>query len=59
MEVLVDDEVILTWTSSGTTVGFDYVPLGVQGQVIELRGVLTDSEWLSISEVSEHVLGRW
>ncbi|CAM9225364.1 unnamed protein product, partial [Scytosiphon promiscuus] len=51
MDVVVDGEVILTWTSSGNTAGFDDVLLGVQGQAIELRGVLADSEWLSISEV--------
>ncbi|CAM9557128.1 unnamed protein product [Hapterophycus canaliculatus] len=51
MDILVDDELVLTWTSAGISAGFEFVELGVQGQVIELRGVLTDSEWLSISEV--------
>eukprot|EP00903_Cladosiphon_okamuranus_P021656 g19910.t1 len=49
--IYVDDNKITTWTSSGMTTGFESVELGTQGQVIELRGVLDDSEWLSILEV--------
>lgn len=51
IDVLVDGEKLVTWTSSGTTAAFETVQLGVTGQTIELEGVLTDSEWLSIMEV--------
>ena len=52
MDVYVDDVMVTSWTSSGTTSAFENVDLGVFGQTVELRGVLADSEWLSISEVS-------
>eukprot|EP00903_Cladosiphon_okamuranus_P020463 g18782.t1 len=51
MDILVDGQKIVTWTSSGTTAGFETVELGVTGQNIELQGVLANSEWLSIMEV--------
>ncbi|CAM9252697.1 unnamed protein product, partial [Ectocarpus sp. 12 AP-2014] len=53
MEVRVDDALVTTWTSSGTTDGFEAIDLsGTWGQVLEITGVLDDSEWLSIIEVS-------
>lgn len=52
MDVYVGDTKVTSWTSSGTTDTFEYIELGVTGQVIELRGVLEDEEWLSIKEVS-------
>lgn len=52
MEVYVDDAMVTTWTSSGTTDGFEGVDLsGMSGQVIELTGILANSDWLSIIEV--------
>lgn len=51
MDVYVDGVVQTTWTSSGTTTGFENIELGVSGHAVELRGVLADSEWLSILEV--------
>eukprot|EP00752_Nemacystus_decipiens_P014961 g13320.t1 len=51
MDVYVDDVMITSWTSSGTTTAFENIDLGVSGQTVELRGVLEGSEWLSIMEV--------
>ena len=51
LEIYVDGVIFTTWTSSGTTLDFETVTLGVTGSTIELRGVLEDSEWLSIMEV--------
>lgn len=51
IDIFVDGVAIKAWTSSGETTGFETIELGVQGTVIDLRGVLTDSDWLSISEV--------
>lgn len=51
MEVYVDQALQTSWTSSGTTTEFETVELDVTGQAVELRGVLADSEWLSIMEV--------
>lgn len=52
IEVRVDGALITTWTSSGTTWGLQSIVFtGVSGQVVELTGVLNDSEWLSIIEV--------
>ena len=51
MDIYVDDVKATTWTSSGSTTGFEKVELGVSGQSIELRGVLEGSDWLSIAEV--------
>ncbi|CAM9463486.1 unnamed protein product [Ectocarpus sp. 13 AM-2016] len=42
---------IMAWTSSGETAAFETIELGVQGTVIDLHGVLADSDWLSILEV--------
>lgn len=51
-EVYVDGALITTWTSSGTTDGFESIDLsGSSGQLLEVTGVLADSEWLSITEV--------
>lgn len=52
MEVRVDGVLITTYTTAGT----DHLPdqiifTGVSGQVVELTGVLGDSEWLSIVQV--------
>ncbi|CAM9670164.1 unnamed protein product [Ascophyllum nodosum] len=51
MDIYVDSVLVTTWTNSGTTVDFETVTLGVTGSTIEVRGVLEDSEWLSIMEV--------
>lgn len=51
IEIYVDGAMQTSWTSSGTTSAFESVDLGVTGQTIELRGVLGDTEWLSIKEV--------
>ena len=49
----VDGALVTTWTSSGTTAGFESIDLsGTSGSVIDVVGVLGDSEWLSIIEVS-------
>ena len=51
VDIYVDDVIVTTWTSSGTTSDFETVTLGVTGSTIELRGVLEHSEFLSILEV--------
>ena len=51
VDIYVDGAVITSWTSSGNTLDFETVALGVTGSTIELRGMLEDSEWLSIMEV--------
>ena len=51
VNIYVDGVIVITWTSLGTTLDFESVTLGVAGSNIELRGVLEDSEWLSIMEV--------
>lgn len=51
MDIYVDGDMTTSWTSSGTTSGFETVDLGFAGKTIDLIGVLTDSEWLSIMEV--------
>ena len=52
VEIYVDDALVATWTSSGTTDGFESIYLaGVAGKVIKITGVLENSEWLSIMEV--------
>ena len=52
VEVYVDDTLVTTWTSSGTTLDFESIDLsGFSGQEITDTGVMTDSEWLSITEV--------
>ena len=52
IDIYVDGVIVTTWTSSGTTSDFETVTLGVTGSTIELRGVLGNSEFLSILEVS-------
>lgn len=52
MEVRVDDTLVTAWTSSGTTDEFEAIDLsGTPGQMVEITGVLDDSEWVSIVEV--------
>lgn len=51
MDIYVDGAMQTSWTSSGTTTDFENVELGVTGQTVELRGVLDDTEWISIREV--------
>ncbi|CAN0405209.1 unnamed protein product, partial [Ascophyllum nodosum] len=51
IEIYVDDVLATSWTSSGTTAGLEIVDLDVIGQEVILRGVLDDSEWLSVKEV--------
>lgn len=53
LDIYVDGAMITTWTSSGTSAGFEMVNLGFAGQSVELRGNLADSEWLSILEVRD------
>lgn len=53
IDVLVDAEKIVSWTSSGATTAFETVELGATGQTMELEGVLTDPECLSIMEVRD------
>lgn len=59
MMFFVNGEFALTWTSSGETAGFEYVPL-VARKVhhIELRGVLSRTEWINIAEVTSPSLER-
>ncbi|CAN0133967.1 unnamed protein product [Scytosiphon promiscuus] len=51
IDIYVDEVLETSWTSSGTTADFESVGLGISGHTIELRGVLAESEWLSIAEV--------
>ncbi|CBJ29586.1 Likely pseudogene [Ectocarpus siliculosus] len=51
IDISVDGNYALSWTSSGTTSDFESIDLGVDGKVVELVGDLQDSEWLSILEV--------
>lgn len=51
MGIYVDGALSTTWTSSGTTAGFESIDVGVAGQTVELRGTGADSEWLSVMEV--------
>lgn len=54
-EVYVDGALVTTWTSSGTTSEFETIDLsGSTGTVVEITGVLGNSEWLSIVEVGFH-----
>ncbi|CAN0447432.1 unnamed protein product, partial [Ectocarpus sp. 12 AP-2014] len=52
VDVTVDGDLVTTWTSSGTTSGFESVDMsGATGQVVTITGAeLSDSEWLSIVE---------
>lgn len=57
MEVYVDDALVATWTSSGTTDDFESIDLsGTSGEVVEVTGLLTTSEWISIIEVGPRVV---
>lgn len=52
MDILVDDVLVTTWTSSGSTEELEDIDLSeTEGQVITVTGVLENSEWLSIIEV--------
>ncbi len=52
VQVHVDGDLVATWTSSGTTDGFESIGLtGAAGTAIDVVGVLAESEWLSIIEV--------
>ena len=51
VDIYIDGVIVTTWTSSDNTLDFESVTLGLTGSTIELRGVLEDSEWLSIMEV--------
>ena len=51
VDIYVDGVIVTTWTSSGTTLDFETITLGVTGGTVKLRGMLEDSEWLSIMEV--------
>ena len=51
MDIYVDGVSFTSWTSSGTTLDYESIALGVTGDSIALRCVLDDSEWLSIMEV--------
>lgn len=46
MNVHVDGVLATTWTSSGTTDSFETIdlPAGTSGQVVEISGVLADTE---------------
>ncbi|CAM9225071.1 unnamed protein product [Ectocarpus fasciculatus] len=51
VDVAVDGSPATTWTSSGTTDGFESIDLtGYSGQDITITGVLDDLEWVSIKE---------
>jgi len=53
MDIYVDGFKHTSWTSSGLTTAAEHIELGgVTGRAVELRGLLEDSEWLSIMEVS-------
>lgn len=58
MEIYVDDELITTWSSSGTTTDLEGIDFDAVGETVELRGVLADSEWLSILEVGTNINSR-
>ena len=54
LQVFIDSDLVSTWTSSGTTDDFESIDVSsTSGQLIEVTGVLADSEWLSIIEVSQ------
>eukprot|EP00752_Nemacystus_decipiens_P014960 g13319.t1 len=50
LDILMDGQKIVSWTSSGTTSAFETVELGVTGRTIDLQGALADPEWLSTME---------
>lgn len=52
VEVRVDGALVTTWTSSGETDNPESIMFtGTSGSVIDVTGVLADTEWLSIVEV--------
>lgn len=53
----VDGVLDTTWSSSGKTTQFEGIDLADSGSAltVELRGVLADTEWISISEVYSRV----
>lgn len=55
LELWVDDvEWVTGWTSSGTTTGFEEILMptsGIVGEVVTIRAVLDEDEWISITEV--------
>lgn len=52
VEVRVDSDLVTTWTSSGTTDDSQSIALTeASGSIIEITGVLAETEWLSIIEV--------
>lgn len=51
LAIYVDERILKSWTSSGTTNASENIELGATGKMIELRGVLDEAEWLSILEV--------
>lgn len=51
VDIFVDEVKQKSWTSSGTTTDFERIELSATGKTIELRGVLDEFEWLSITEV--------
>lgn len=55
IDVIIDGVVTTTWTSSGTTDGFQRIDIsGQSGQVVEIRGDLPQQDsWLSITEASD------
>lgn len=52
VDIIIDGIVAATWTSSGTTDGFQRIDIsGRSGHVVEIRGDLPDEDsWLSITE---------
>lgn len=53
VDIFVDEFLHKSWTSSGTTTDFERIELNAIGNTIGLRGVLDESEWLSITEVRD------
>lgn len=52
VEVRVDGALVTTWTSSGETDNLQSIAFTARsGSVIDVTGVLADTEWLSIIEV--------
>lgn len=54
--IRVNEELVMTWVSSGETAGFEFVPLvSKKVHLIELRAVLGRDEWINLSEVSREM----
>ena len=63
VEVYVGDVLATTWTSSGTTDGFESIDLsGYSGRYLTVMSLADDLQWLSLVEVSwaalQQLLGR-